>query len=116
MELTRLKMRLYFGDAMMGPGKAELLERIAAEGSISAAGRAMGMSYKRAWGLVEEMNSAFRAPLVHSTRGGSRGGGAGLTETGEAALKAYRAFERKCRVAGAAEIAALGALIAPGGS
>ena len=74
---TRLQLRIYFGeDAMLGPGKAELLERIRDSGSISAAGRDMKMSYKRAWMLVEEMNSAFREPLVDSQRGGPGGGGA----------------------------------------
>ncbi|MEX1661028.1 winged helix-turn-helix domain-containing protein [Thioclava sp. 15-R06ZXC-3] len=113
MELTRLMLRLYFGDAMLGPGKARLLEAIASEGSISAAGRAMGMSYKRAWSLVETMNGAFRAPLVESVRGGPQGGGAALTETGEAVLTAYRALEAKVTQTGAAEIATLGALVAP---
>jgi len=113
MELTRLMLRLYFGDAMLGPGKARLLEAIASEGSISAAGRAMGMSYKRAWSLVETMNGTFRAPLVESVRGGPQGGGAALTETGEAVLAAYRALETKVTQTGAAEIATLGALVAP---
>jgi molybdate transport system regulatory protein len=113
MELTRLMLRLYFGDAMLGPGKARLLEAIASEGSISAAGRAMGMSYKRAWSLVDEMNGAFRAPLVDSVRGGPQGGGAALTETGETVLATYRALESKVAQTGAAEIAALGALVAP---
>src|SRR5690606_15386066 len=83
-------------------------------GSISAAGRAMGMSYKRAWTLVEEMNSAFTSPLVASARGGSGGGGAHLTPEGEAVLALFREIERKSREAGAAEIAALEAMLAPG--
>ncbi len=74
----RLRLRILFGeDAMLGPGKAELLERVRETGSIAAAGRAMRMSYKRAWMLVEEMNAAFSAPLVDSARGGAGGGGAG---------------------------------------
>ena len=97
---------------MLGPGKADLLDGIRDAGSIAAAGRAMGMSYKRAWSLVEEMNAAFRAPLVARTRGGSRGGGARLTETGEAVLAHYRALERIAAEAGAAEIAALRGLLA----
>lgn len=68
-------------DARLGPGKADLLERIRETGSIAAAARSMSMSYKRAWMLVEEMNNAFRDPLVDSTRGGVKGGGARLTET-----------------------------------
>jgi molybdate transport system regulatory protein len=96
-----LRLRLLFGDRLvLGPGKAELLAGIAGTGSIAAAGRAMGMSYKRAWSLVEEMNTAFRSPLVVSARGGAGGGGAVLTETGFVVLTAYRsmvdATERAC--------------------
>ena len=73
----RLRLRIVFGDdAMLGPGKADLLEHIRDTGSIAAAGRRMDMSYKRAWMLVEEMNGAFRDPVVSSTRGGAKGGGA----------------------------------------
>ena len=86
-----LRLRLLFGDRLVfGPGKGELLARIAETGSIAAAGRAMGMSYKRAWALVEEMNAAFRAPLVLSARGGAGGGGAVLSADGHAVLAAYR--------------------------
>ncbi len=96
---------------MLGPGKADLLEAIARTGSIAAAGRAMGMSYKRAWSLVEEMNAAFRAPLVESARGGPKGGGARLTETGLAVAQHFRRLEARAAEAGAAEVAALQALI-----
>jgi molybdate transport system regulatory protein len=86
-----LRLRLLFGDRLVfGPGKGELLAQIAATGSIAAAGRAMRMSYKRAWALVEEMNAAFRAPLVLSVRGGAGGGGAALSDDGQAVLAAYR--------------------------
>ncbi|MHA1559808.1 MAG: winged helix-turn-helix domain-containing protein [Alphaproteobacteria bacterium] len=77
-------------DIAIGPGKAELLEMIAVTGSIAAAGRAMGMSYKRAWLLVETMNDCFRSPLVVASRGGSGKGGAELTDTGKTVLAAYR--------------------------
>jgi molybdate transport system regulatory protein len=88
-----LRLRLLFGDRLVfGPGKGELLARIEETGSIAAAGRAMGMSYRRAWALVEEMNAAFRTPLVLSVRGGSGGGGAALSEEGRAVLAAYRAL------------------------
>lgn len=100
---------------MLGPGKADLLERIEESGSIAAAGRAMRMSYKRAWSLVEEMNAAFHAPLVTRSRGGARGGGARLTETGAAVLAHYRTLERRAAEAGEAEIAALRALLADAG-
>lgn len=106
-----LRIRIVFGnDAMLGPGKADLLERIRDTGSISAAGRSMTMSYKRAWLLVEEMNAAFQAPLVESARGGAKGGGAYLTETGEAVLSHYRRLEAVVAQAGAAQIEGLQAL------
>lgn len=96
---------------MLGPGKADLLEGIHRTGSIAAAGRSMGMSYKRAWVLVEAMNAAFRDPLVESTRGGARGGGARLTDTGEAVLAHYRTLESIAAQAGAARIALLRGLL-----
>ena len=108
----RLKLRLVFeGGRVLGYGKVELLERIDATGSISAAGRQMQMSYKRAWLLVEEMNAAFAEPLVKSARGGASGGGAALTETGRRVLGLYRALE--ARAAQAEEISALAGLLAP---
>ncbi len=92
--VSQLRIRIVFGDeAMLGPGKADLLERIRETGSIAAAGRSMAMSYKRAWSLVEEMNAAFREPLVESARGGAQGGGARLTEAGERVLDSYREIE-----------------------
>ncbi|KIQ70546.1 winged helix-turn-helix domain-containing protein [Wenxinia marina] len=114
----RVRIRIVLGeDAMLGPGKADLLERIRQTGSIAAAGRAMGMSYKRAWMLVGEMNAAFREPLVDSTRGGPAGGGARLTGAGEAVLATYREIEEITAEAGAAGIAALQAMAkGPGGT
>ncbi|WP_232831494.1 winged helix-turn-helix domain-containing protein [Pseudogemmobacter bohemicus] len=111
--MKRFFLRLYFDNAMVGPGKAELLEHIRETGSISAAGRAMGMSYKRAWMLVEELNAAFSGPLVASARGGPGGGGAHLTPEGDQVLALFREIERKAREAGADEIAALEAMLAP---
>jgi len=73
----------------MGPGKAELLEAIAATGSISAAAREMRMSYRRAWLLVQTMNECFAERLVESAKGGEHGGGASLTPAGAAALTAF---------------------------
>lgn len=107
-----LRIRILFGDdAMLGPGKADLLERIREHGSIAAAGRSMAMSYKRAWQLVEEMNGAFREPLVDSTRGGPNGGGAQLTAAGAAVLANYRRLEEIMAEAGAARIGAIRALL-----
>lgn len=111
MEVT-LRLRLLFGDQLVfGPGKGELLARIAETGSIAAAGRAMGMSYKRAWALVEEMNAAFRAPLVVSARGGAGGGGAGLTDEGRAVLAAYQAIMVRTREAAEPDLAQIEALL-----
>jgi molybdate transport system regulatory protein len=108
----RLSIRIVFGDeAMLGPGKAELLERIRETGSIAAAGRAMSMSYKRAWMLVEELNRVFREPLVESARGGARGGGARLTDAGEAVLANYRKLEEIMSEAGAARIGVLRSML-----
>ena len=109
----RLRLRLLFGDTMLGPGKAELLQRIRETGSISAAGRDMGMSYKRAWSLVETMNAAFAEPLVTSARGGPGGGGAQLTATGTEVLARYRAMEGSAADAAAQDIAALQRLLRP---
>ena len=104
----RLRIRIVFGDAeMIGPGKAELLERIDRCGSIAAAGREMGMSYKRAWELVGTLNAMFRDPLVESTRGGQGGGGAVLTQAGREVVELYRAFERESAEAGAGRLADL---------
>lgn len=109
---TRLRLRIVFGDdAMLGPGKAELLERIRNTGSISAAGREMAMSYKRAWMLVEEMNTVFREPLVESSRGGSGGGGARVTEAGLAVLRLYRSIGDRAAETSAAEIATLKSML-----
>lgn len=108
-----LKLRLEFENGLvMGPGKAALVEAIAREGSISAAGRAMGMSYRRAWGLVEEMNAGFAEPLVISLRGGAKGGGAAVTPAGQAVLARFRALERLVLQAGAADVAALSDMLA----
>lgn len=92
--LPGLFIRIRLGEGrVLGPGKAELLERIAATGSIAGAARAMGMSYKRAWSLIETLNAMFDAPLVQSARGGPGTGGAALTDRGKAVLAAYRAIE-----------------------
>lgn len=96
MARLKLKLQLYCGDEIaMGPGKADLLEAIAREGSISAAGRAMGMSYRRAWMLVDTMNRCFHAPLVETHPGGGQNAGARLTPEGEATLSAYRALSEQ---------------------
>ena len=100
-------LRFYFGGLKLGPGKVQLLEHVRDTGSISAAGRAMEMSYKRAWMLVEEMNAAFSDPLVESARGGPKGGGAQVTRAGFAVITAYRAAEAATAQATAPHIQAL---------
>ena len=79
----------------LGPGKMALLEAIAATGSISAAANALGMSYRRAWILVDETNRCLVEPAVHTIAGGKRGGGTALTATGMAFVRCYRALERR---------------------
>lgn len=87
----KLKAQIYCGDVpAMGPGKADLLEAIDREGSIAAAGRALGMSYRRSWILVDEMNRCFREKLVETLTGGGRERGARLTKTARTVLAAYR--------------------------
>jgi len=90
-----------------GPGKAELLERIASSGSISAAAREMRMSYKRAWQLVDDMNASFRSPLVKSAAGGRMGGGAALTAAGVTVLSGYRALQSSLSASARRELAKL---------
>lgn len=109
--MTALKLRILFDGAMIGPGKAALLGHIRDTGSIAAAGRQMGMSYKRAWMLVEELNAAFALPLVTSARGGPGGGGAHLTDTGAEVLRLYQEVMDRARTAAAEPIAALEAML-----
>ncbi len=99
---------------MIGPGKADLLEGIARTGSIAAAGRDMGMSYRRAWQLVETLNTLFRAPVVESVRGGPGGGGASLTPTGRTVLDAYRRMQARAERATVEETARIAGLVGPG--
>lgn len=108
----RLRIRIVFGEhEMIGPGKADLLEGIERCGSIAAAGREMGMSYKRAWELIGTLNAMFQAPLVESTRGGPGGGGAVLTALGREVLGHYRAFETETAQSGALRLEALRELL-----
>jgi molybdate transport system regulatory protein len=95
------------GDTQLGPGKVRLLELVHETGSISAAGRAMKMSYRRAWLLVDELNHMFREPVVVSRLGGTAGGGASLTELGAEVVRRYRAIETRIRTASGSHLAAL---------
>jgi molybdate transport system regulatory protein len=88
----------------IGPGKIALLEAVSLQGSISAAARAQGLSYRRAWRMVDEMNRLFAAPLVEAEAGGVKGGKAQVTATGTHLLKAYRAIEAEAQEFGAREL------------
>ena len=90
------KLRVMFGtEIAIGPGKAELLEAIATTGSISAAGKRLGISYRRTWLLVDTMNRCFREPVVASATGGSGGGGAQVTAFGRRVLASFRAMQAR---------------------
>ncbi len=91
----------------MGPGKAALISQIAASGSISAAARNMGMSYRRAWQLVEAINASFTEPVVLTAIGGKRGGGASVTDFGRQLVAQFHAMEDKASAAIADDIARL---------
>jgi molybdate transport system regulatory protein len=101
----RPQIRIMFRKAIaMGPGKADLLKAIESTGSISAAARQMDMSYRRAWLLVDTMNQCFRTPLVETATGGSRGGGARVTEFGKEILERYQRMEAKATASVAREL------------
>ena len=106
MSAIGFKLRLVLpGKRPLGPGKAELMRQIREHGSISAAGAAMSMSYRRAWILVDELNTMFTQPVVVKQTGGKHGGGAELTEFGLRLLARYEEMEEKSRAAMADELA-----------
>jgi molybdate transport system regulatory protein len=105
---NRLSIRVDLASgARIGPGKVAVLEEIERSGSISAAGRALHISYRRTWELVEELNAALGAPMVETAAGGSGGGGASLTEAGRAVVSRYRAIEADCAAAARKHLTAL---------
>lgn len=94
-DVRKLRLRLLFGpEIAIGPGKIALLQAIQETGSISAAARRMNMSYRRAWLLVDTMNRCFREPIVEAATGGKGGGGAQVTEFGNAVLAKYKIMEK----------------------
>jgi molybdate transport system regulatory protein len=106
--MTRLFLRIYFTkNAWIGPGKVELLEAIRDHRSISAAARTMGMSYRRAWLLIDGVNRLFGERAVETTLGGRNGGRAVVTPLGRDIIKRYRAMERAARRAIARQAAPL---------
>ena len=105
---VRLTVRVDFGaERALGPGKIRLLEAIGKTGSISRAGRALGMSYRRAWLLIDDMNRTFRAAVVATQPGGVKGGGAALTPFGLELIATYRAIEARATVAAKPHLQAL---------
>lgn len=107
------KLRIEFGSEIaMGPGKAALLEAIAETGSIAAAAKRFGMSYRRAWLLVDTMNRCFREPVVAAGTGGSGGGGAVVTAFGLDVVSRYRELESAARAALEAPVASFAELLA----
>lgn len=92
----RPQVRILFGSVYpLGPGKASLIEAVGRTGSISAAARELGMSYRRAWQLIDATNKCFRQPLVETATGGRGGGGATVTPFGEEVLDRFRTIEAK---------------------
>ncbi len=111
--MPHLSIRVDFeptGSAL-GPGMAELLERVVAQGSIRSAAASMGMSYRKAWLLVQEMQDTFNGAVVTTEIGGSDGGGTKLTELGTNLLKTYRRIENRAQRAAEADLVALAALV-----
>jgi len=111
--MARLSIRIHFepSGTALGPGMTQLLEHIAEHGSIRRAAAAMGMSYRKAWLLVQGMQKSFDGPLVTAEAGGVAGGGTELTELGNALLKLYRRVESRAADAAKAELDQLSAMV-----
>ena len=108
--MARIRLRVFLGEEhSVGPGKVQLLEAVRELGSISSAARSMGMAYRHAWELVDDMNRCFRSPVVATTSGGASRGGATVTAFGEELIRRFRAMERATRRAVEADLEALDA-------
>lgn len=111
--MLRFRMRVTIGDVIaIGPGKIALLEAVDQTGSITAAAKSLGMSYRRAWILLDEMNRALRRPAVGSAKGGADGGRSTLTDEGRQLVVLYRRIEETAATAGADDIRELMAMLA----
>jgi molybdate transport system regulatory protein len=112
--VTRVRLRIYLGEEehKLGPGKIQLLEAIREHGSISAAARSMGMAYRHAWELVDDLNRCFQSPVVSASTGGRAGGGAEITAFGEELIRRFHVMEKATRQAIGRELAALDAEVA----
>ena len=112
--MARLTIRIDIGDeAALGPGKMRLLELIDTKGSIRRAASAMGMSYRRAWLLVKDIENVMGAPVIFAETGGANGGGAALTELGRAVVARYRSIEDRASRSVDAELRALSQMARP---
>ena len=116
--MARIRIGIYLGEdgPKLGRGKIRLLKAIRDEGSISGAARAMGMAYRHAWTLVDELNRCFADPVVDASVGGREGGGARLTDWGEELVERFDEMERSAGRAIAAPLAALERKVAAVGS
>jgi molybdate transport system regulatory protein len=111
--VARFRLRVTVGEVIaIGPGKIQLLEAIRETGSITAAAKSLGMSYRRAWLLLDELNHALRKPAVDSAKGGVQGGGSALTPVGQQLIDTYRRIEDTAASACAADIKRLLGLVA----
>jgi molybdate transport system regulatory protein len=111
--VAKFRLRVTVGEVIaIGPGKIQLLEAIRETGSITAAAKSLGMSYRRAWLLLDELNHALRKPAVDSAKGGVQGGGSALTPVGQQLIDTYRRIEDTAASACAADIKRLLGLVA----
>ncbi len=110
---AKFRMRITAGDVIaIGPGKIALIESIAQTGSITSAAKSLGMSYRRAWVLLDQLNRALKKPAVNSAKGGPLGGGSVLTDTGRELIDLYRRIELTATQACQDDLAQLVRLIA----
>ena len=106
--VVQFRLRITMADEIaLGPGKVDLLEAVGETGSITSAAKELGMSYRRAWLLIDTMNRCFRKPVIEAEAGGRRGGGTRLTPAGRDVIRLYRAAERKAQRSGATDLEAL---------
>ena len=107
--MARVRLHIHLeGEHSLGPGKVQLLEEVRAQGSISAAARAMGMAYRHAWEMIDDLNQGLGRAVVETASGGHDGGGAQLTRFGEQLVRRFRAMEAATNRAIASDLRALG--------
>jgi molybdate transport system regulatory protein len=108
-----IRFRIDFADnSWVGPGKIELLEAILRHRSLSQAARSLGMSYRRAWLLIESLNSYFQEPVTQATIGGRGGGGVTITRFGKSLIKSYHELSRDIAIAAARRLPSIARLVA----